>query len=165
KIRGFETVRRDWCSLARQLQNNVLKMVLTEGNHINALEHTKEIIEEIRKRKIDKKQLLIKTQLKKPIEEYKAQTPHVIIAKKMRDLNIPVGMGTLIEYYIAEGNTDKKKLVRDKAKLPDEPGDYNIEYYINNQIVPAVENIFQVFGVDLEEFSSKKKQKKLFDFK
>ena len=27
KIRGFETVRRDWCNLARELQNNIIRQI------------------------------------------------------------------------------------------------------------------------------------------
>ena len=37
KIRGFETVRRDWCNLAREIQNKVLKMILEDGNEKKAL--------------------------------------------------------------------------------------------------------------------------------
>ena len=45
----------------------------------------------------------------------------------MRKLGMNVGVGSLIEYYIAESN-DKKSLVREKAKLLQEKGLYNIEY-------------------------------------
>ena len=44
KIRGFETVRRDWCKLARELQNKVLEKILKEGNEKSALIYTKEVI-------------------------------------------------------------------------------------------------------------------------
>src|SRR3989339_367681 len=86
-----------------------------------------------KERKIDKKDLMIRTQLKKPISEYKAISPHVIAAKKMKEQEIPVTQGDLIEYYIAETET-KKKLVREKVKLPNEKGEYNIEYYLEKQI-------------------------------
>ena len=69
----------------------------------------------------------------------------------------------MIEYYIAE-TREKKKLVRDKVKLPDEKGEYNIEYYLNKQILPAVENIFQVFNININEIIEGKKQTKLGDF-
>ncbi len=142
KIRGFETVRRDWCRLARQVQNNVIKMILQEGNEKKALEYIIDIVKQIKERKIDKKQIIIRTQLKKPISEYKAISPHVIAARKMQEKKLPIDEA-LIEYFIAE-TRDKKKLVREKVKLPDEKGEYNIEYYLNHQILPAVENIFQV---------------------
>lgn len=163
KIRGFETVRRDWCGLARDLQNRVLELVLKEGNEKKALEIVKETIKKIKERKINKNQLLIKTQLKKPIEEYKSISPHVIAAQKMKDAGVPVNLGMLIEYYISETKV-KKSLVRDKVKLPDEQGDYNIEYYLDHQIIPAVESILDVFGVNIQETADGSKQKKLFSF-
>ncbi|MFW6282575.1 MAG: DNA polymerase domain-containing protein, partial [Minisyncoccales bacterium] len=44
KIRGFETVRRDWCDLSRKLQDKVLRQILEDGNEKRALEYVKEII-------------------------------------------------------------------------------------------------------------------------
>jgi DNA polymerase I/DNA polymerase-2 len=160
KIRGFETVRRDWCYLSRNMQNKVIRMVLENGNEEKALEYVKEVIKRIKQRKVDKKELIIRTQLKKPISEYKAISPHVIAAKKMREKEIPVTQGNLIEYYIAELK-EKKKLVRDKVKLPIEEGDYEIEYYLKRQILPAVENIFGVFGIDVSDLINEKNQGKL----
>jgi DNA polymerase elongation subunit (family B) len=162
KIRGFETVRRDWCTLARELQNQVLHKILTEGNEKSALEYTKKIIKELKERKVDRKQILIRTQLKKPISEYKSITPHVIAAKKMEEYGLPVDVGMLLEYFIAETH-ETKKLVREKVKLPDEKGEYNIEYYLEHQIIPAVENILEVFGISKDELLGKG-QKKLMEF-
>ena len=164
KIRGFETVRRDWCALARKVQNTVIKQVLEDGNGEKALKYVKEIIIKIKKREIEKKDLIIKTQLKKPLEEYKAISPHVIAARKMHEAKIPISQGNLVEYFIAESK-EKKKLIRDRVKLPDEKGEYDIEYYLEHQILPAVENIFQVFKVSIEEVIEGKKQTKLGDFK
>ena len=164
KIRGFETVRRDWCRLSRQVQDYILRQILLDGNEKNSLEYLKNIVKKIKQRKIDKEKLIIRTQLKKPISEYKAISPHVIAAKKMQEQEIPVTQGNLIEYYIAE-TIEKKKLVRDKVKLPHEPGEYNIEYYLNRQILPAVENIFQVFDINIKEIIEGKKQTTLESFK
>ena len=163
KIRGFETVRRDWCTLARETQNNVIKMILEEGNSKNSLKYVKEITKKIRERKVDNSQLIIKTQLKKPIEEYKANTPHVLIAKKMIKEGIPISMGSLIEYFIADTGNKGKELVREKAKLPSESNkfNYDIDYYLNKQITPSVENIFQVFNINISEELAESKQKKL----
>ncbi|MBD3253041.1 hypothetical protein GF386_04880 [Candidatus Pacearchaeota archaeon] len=163
KIRGFETVRRDWCNLARTTQNKVLELILKNGNEKKALEFLKEIIKKLKSRKIPLKELVIKTQLKKPIEQYKAISPHVTIAKKMKEKNMPINIGMLIQFYISE-SSNKKALVRERAKLPDEPGKYDIEYYINNQIIPAVENILEVFKINKQELVEGKKQTCLGDF-
>jgi len=165
KIRGFETVRRDWCTLAREMQNNVLLMILKEGNEKNALEYIKKIVKEVKERKIDLKKMVIRTQMKKPLSEYKAITPHVIAARKMQEREIPFSAGSLIEYYISETTTgNKSKLIRDKVKLVDENGEYNLEYYLKHQILPAVENILQVFNVDIHVILDGKKQMTLGEF-
>jgi len=163
KIRGFETVRRDWCGLAREVQNKVIKQILKDGNEKKALEYVKGIIKKIKQREISRENLIIRTQLKKPISEYLSISPHVIAAKKMQEREIPVSQGNLIEYFIAESK-EKKKLVRERVKLPDEKGEYDIKYYLENQVLPAVENIFQVFGLNIKEIIEGKKQTKLGDF-
>ncbi|MBI2047357.1 ribonuclease H-like domain-containing protein [Candidatus Pacearchaeota archaeon] len=163
KIRGFETVRRDWCTLARDLQNKVLHKILQEGNEKSALELVKKTIKDLKERNIDKKDIMIRTQLKKSIAEYRAITPHVIAAQKMKEKGLPVDIGMLIEYFIAE-TREKKALVREKVKLPDEKGEYNIKYYLEHQIIPAVENIFNVFNINIKEVADGKQQKKLGEF-
>lgn len=162
KIRGFETVRRDWCELARELQNKVLFNILKHGNEEKALEIIKKKIEKIKNREIPIDKLLIKTQLKKPISEYLSEGPHVTAAKKMKKQNIPVNVGMLIEYYIADNNTTKKQLVRERVNLPEEKGEYDIEYYLNKQILPAVENILMVFDINTKDLIQGHTQMKLF---
>lgn len=162
KVRGFETVRRDWCDLAREVQNNVLEKILKEGNADASLAYVKGIVDSIKKRKIGKEKLMIRTQLKKSIEEYLSEGPHVAIAKRMIAKGMPVDAGMLIEFYIAEGK-GKKGLIRERARLPDEEGDYDIDYYIEHQIIPAVENIFAVFNI-LKEDLMQKQQRKLHEF-
>jgi len=168
KIRGFETVRRDWCNLARKVQDKVIRLILENGDEKKALKYITEIVKKIKKRDIQKEEIIIRTQLKKPLSEYKAISPHVIAARKMKEKEIPISEGNLVEYYVAEPdkNTTKKssKLVRDKVKLPEEEGEYNIEYYLERQILPAVENILQVFGIKVRELINKKNQTSLSDF-
>jgi DNA polymerase I len=82
----------------------------------------------------------------------------------MEELGLPVKAGSLIEYIIASGK--EKERIRDRAKLPDEvkQGSYDTDYYIEHQILPAVETIFAVFGISLEQLKEGKKQKKLEEF-
>ncbi|MCK4996863.1 ribonuclease H-like domain-containing protein [Candidatus Pacearchaeota archaeon] len=159
KIRGFETVRRDWCKLTRRLQSEMLEKILREGNEKAALILAKDVISKLKKREIDKNDLLIKTQLRRPLNEYTSQGPHVIAAKKIGETGIPIQVGMVIEYYIGEA---KGKLVRDKVMLPNENVKYDINYYLNSQILPAIENIFDVFGVDIQGIVDGETQKTLF---
>ncbi len=161
KIRGFETVRRDWCDLARELQSEVLEILLKEGSSEKALALVKKAIKDLKERKITREQVRVRTQLKKPLSEYKSITPHVVAAQKMKEKGIPLDIGMTLEYFIAE-TREKKALVREKVKLMDEKGEYNIKYYLDHQIIPAVENIFQVFDINIKEVTEGTKQTKLF---
>jgi DNA polymerase elongation subunit (family B) len=164
KIRGFETVRRDWCDLAKEVQNYVIESVLKKADAKDALAYVKKVIAEISEKKADIKKLIIKTQLKKEVEAYEAYTPHVEIARRMAQAGIPVRPGTLVEYVVCE-TKNKKARIREKVKMPQEikGKEYDAEYYINNQILPAVESIFNVFGISKEEIIKGKSQKKLFE--
>jgi len=164
KIRGFETVRRDWCKLAKNVQNKIIRLILEDGNEKRALKYLKNTIKKLKERKVNKEDLIIKTVLQKPLSEYKAITPHVIAARKMREKGVPISHGHLVEYYISEKKDKKKKLVREGVKLPEERGNYDIKYYLERQILSAVENIFQIFDIDTKEVIDGKKQLSLSDF-
>ncbi len=163
KIRGFETVRRDWCKLARETQNKVLRMILEDGNETRALDFVKKVAKDIKAGKIERDKILIRTQLKKSLSEYKAVSPHVVAARKMEEQKIPIDEGALIEYYISE-TKEKKKLVRDRVKLATEDGDYDVDYYLKHQILPAVENILQVFNININSILESKNQTTLDGF-
>ena len=81
----------------------------------------------------------------------------------MKERKIPVSHGNLIEYYIGESKKGAK-LVRERVRLPDEDAEYDIQYYLERQILPAVENIFMIFGIDTKEIIDGKKQTTLKDF-
>jgi DNA polymerase I/DNA polymerase-2 len=164
KIRGFETVRRDWCDLAKEVQNHVIESVLRKASIDEALAYIRKVVKEIKDKKVDIKKLIIKTQVKKEIEAYEAYTPHVEIARRMLQKGIPVRPGTLVEYVVCE-TKNKKAKIREKVKMPNEIEDkeYDADYYINNQILPAVESIFNIFGISKKDILESK-QKSLFEF-
>jgi len=159
KIRGFETVRRDWCKLSRHLQDEVLRDILNNGNEYTALKLVKNVVEKLRSRDIELEDLTIQTRIKKPLEEYLSNGPHVVAARKMIEAGDSVSTGTFVEYFIGEGSG---KLVGDRVFLKGERVKYDIEYYLRKQILPAVEGIFNVFGVDIGAIIDGESQKKLF---
>ena len=159
KIRGFETVRRDWCRLTRDLQSKVLTNILEDGNEKVALVLVKNVIEKLKDYKVDLEDLMIRTQLRRPIDEYVSEGPHVVAAKKMEAAGVPVAAGMLIEYFVGEGSG---KRIGDRVYLAGDAVKYDVDYYLKNQILPAVENIFDVFGVDVAAVADGESQKKLF---
>ena len=147
KIRGFETVRRDWSPIARKTQLKVLELILKEGNYKNALAYVRDVINKIKTKEIPVKKMIIETQLKVNLDSYKQIGPHVAVAKKLRERGIDVNAGSTISFIIDEG----KGMIRDKAKPSEDCKSYDSEYYIWNQVIPSVEKIFEIFGVTREK--------------
>ncbi len=147
-VRGLETVRRDWCNLAKDVQRKVLEFVLHDNNVEKAIDYVRKVVERIKRKEISLKELVIHEQLTKPLEEYKQIGPHVVAAKKLRRRGEDVFEGMLIRFVITKG----KGSISQRA----EPVDYvNIDkidenYYIENQIIPAALRVLQVLGVTRE---------------
>ena len=159
KIRGFETVRRDWCRLSRNLQDSVLRKILIDGNEKAALKEVLEVVNKLKSRDVELEDLMIKTKMKRDVGDYVAEGPHVVAARRMAEAGVGVGVGTYVEYFIGEGSGKK---VGDRVFLAGERVKYDVEYYLKKQILPAVEGIFDVFGVDVAAVLDGERQKKLF---
>jgi len=159
KIRGFETVRRDWCGLSRKLQDKVLRKVLKDGNEKAALKLVRDIVDRLKSRDVEMEDLMVKTKLKRDVDDYVAQGPHVAAARKMIEGGAKVGAGTYVEYFVGEGTG---KRVGDRVFLAGERVKYDVEYYLKKQVLPAVENIFDVFGVDVVAEIEGERQETLF---
>jgi len=161
-IKGFETVRRNWSPIAKEVQKKVLSIILKESDAEKAFNYVKKIADKIRKKQIEIKKFTIKTQITKPIEEYGAIAPHVAVAKKLIEKGIEIVPGQMIEYVITKG----KGRIGDRAKLTNEvtKDDIDSEYYIKNQLIPSVGKIFEVIGFDEGELEKEGSQSKLSGF-
>ncbi len=162
RIKGFESVRRNWSAIAKEVQENVLNTILKEHNTEKAVKYAKSVIDELRNKKIPVEKVIIHTQLQKDISEYDNKGPHVAVAQRLKNQGISVGPGTTIRYVVMQGSD----IIRNRSKMPEEVkgNDYDADYYINNQVVPAVERIFNVLGYTKEELLEKKDQTKLGGF-
>jgi len=160
KVRGFETIRRDWSYIAKETQKKVLEIILIEKDIDKAFNYVRDIIENIKNKNIPKDLMVIRTQLKKSVEDYDLIGPHVVIAKKMLEKGMFVGPGSIIHYIVEDG----KGLVRDKAILPEDSKSYDSKYYIENQVLPAVDRIFEAVGYEKKDLTEEKSQLKLKEF-
>ncbi|HII72737.1 TPA: hypothetical protein HA265_08330 [Candidatus Woesearchaeota archaeon] len=161
-IKGFETVRRNVSMIAKEIQEQVLKIILKDNQPELAFEYVKEMVNRLRKKKVEVKDLVISTMLTKPIAQYESVGPHVAAAKRMKAKGTTVAPGMIIPYVVVAG----KEKIRDRVRLPEEvaKGDYDADYYINNQVLPAVDKIFEVLGFDVAVLAEEKKQKGLGEF-
>jgi len=162
KITGFETVRRNWSFIAKEVQQEVLNIILKDHAPEEAIQYAKGIIKDIRDKKIENKKVVIFTQLQKPIEEYTAIGPHVAVARRLIARGEEVGPGSIIKFIVTEGSG----IIRDRARIPEdiEEGEYDSNYYIDHQVIPSIERIFNVLGYTKEDLLESKDQSKLGKF-
>jgi len=159
EIRGFETVRRDWCELSKRIQREVLVTILRDKNPTKAVKLVRDTIEKIKTGKVELDDLAIFEQITRPLAAYHAIGPHVKAAMKARDRGRPVGEGTVVAFVITKGRGS----ISDRAEpLEDvKSGQYDPEYYINNQVLPAAMRVLKALGYEEKEVLSGKIQKKL----
>ncbi|MFA5742144.1 MAG: DNA polymerase domain-containing protein, partial [Candidatus Izemoplasmatales bacterium] len=83
------------------------------------------------------------------VDKYDAKEPHVLAAKKAIEKGADIGVGSVLSYVI----TKNGKTIYDKAELEEfvKEGDYDADYYINNQVLPAVLKIIQELGYSEED--------------
>ncbi|MGB9732361.1 MAG: DNA-directed DNA polymerase [Candidatus Micrarchaeia archaeon] len=160
KIRGFELVRRDWADIARETQKKVLESILKEGSKEKAIEIVKNVIDRLRKGDVSIKELVIHTQLRKSIRSYDVTSPELAAAKKAIERGqkkVEEVEGTTVGYVITKhGNS-----ISEKAELEEFAKDYDPEYYIDHQVIPATLKILKELGYNADELKGRGMQKKL----
>ncbi|MGC8547958.1 MAG: DNA-directed DNA polymerase [Candidatus Micrarchaeia archaeon] len=159
KIRGFELIRRDWSNIARETQKKVLEEILKEGSKEKAVAIVKDVIKRLQEGSVDLKDLVIYTQLRKSIGAYDATSPELAAAQKAIKRGKPADEveGVTIGYIVTKhGST-----ISEKAELEEYATDYDADYYINHQVIPATLKILKELGVSEEELKGNGMQKRL----
>lgn len=162
EIRGFETVRRDWCKLAKIVQRRVLEIILIENDIFKAIEYVRSIINRLKNYDIRLEDVTIYEQITKNINEYKQISPHVIAAKKAIQRGLNLREGTIVPFVITKhGNNISEKA---EHVLFVKIQDIDVEYYIKNQILPAALRVLSALNISESDIMSNTKQKSLSQF-
>jgi len=163
KIKGFEYVRHDWCLLVKETQKEILKIILKEQDSKKALKFLQLIIFDLQKKEIPNSKLVIQTFVHKSLESYKTLNPAMSAVKNAKDKGKKFKVGDLVEYIVTDKTT---KTISEKAELSEfvKEKDYDSDYYINNQLIPALLPIMEEIGVTKDELITNTKQKDLGEF-
>ncbi len=161
KIRGFELVRRDWSKIARDTQRMVLEAILKEGDKNVAAGIVTKAVEALRKGTVPMSDLVINTQLRKSIEGYDLKSPELAAARRA----VKEGLkrrdeveGAVIGYIITKRGGSA---ISDRAVLAEFATDYDPDYYINKQVIPATMRILKELNFNEDELKGLGTQKKL----
>jgi len=145
KIRGLEKVRRDWSQIAKDTQEAVLVKLLKNADIEGAIQVVRDSINRLRSGEFDIHELVVYEQLSKPIEEYKHTSPHVEAARKLVKEGIDLQPGSVVGYIIKKGAGPISSRATPIELASKEDADIN--YYIENQIIPACMRILRAAGV------------------
>jgi DNA polymerase I len=178
-MKGIETVRRDWCDLVSKTLYQVIDIILKEQNPKKALKYVREILTKLNKSEIPIEDLVITKGITKSLKEYKGVQPHVELVKKLRKRSPggAPGIGDRIGYVIIQG----AQMLSERAEDPEYVKVHNLKidskYYIESQLLPPLERVFDALGVKKSEllsfgkllsiaeaFNHKKQEEVLADF-
>ena len=161
-VKGLELVRRDWAPVAKNTQENVLEAILKDASPKKAKKIVKNIIDKLNKGEVENEDLVIHTKLTKKPENYKQIAPHVIAAEKLRLHGQKVTSGSIIRYIITKGKGPISKRAEPVEYIEDK--EYDPEYYIQNQGLPATLRILEAIGYSEEQIMNNEKQTSLDSF-
>ena len=159
-VKGLEVRRGDWCELAKNVQKEVVSIILKNKNPEKAAEYVKKIVEKIKIGDVGLKDYVIYKSITKKPSKYESLQAHVKAAMKAMEMGIPYNIGSKVGYVVVRGagnigdraypidlieSFDGETLeVRTKHGI--EKMKIDKEYYINNQVLPSVLRILERFG-------------------
>jgi DNA polymerase I len=155
-MKGIETVRRDWCDLVSKTLYKVIDIILKEQNPKKALKYVREILTKLSKNEIPIEDLVITKGITKSLKEYKGIQPHVELVKKLRKRapGEAPGIGDRISFVIIQG----AQILSERAEDPEYVKAHNLKidskYYIESQLLPPLERVFDALGIKKSELIS-----------
>ncbi len=161
-VKGLELVRRDWAPITKKTQRKVLTAILKDADPQKATKIIRDIIDDIRNGNVKLEDLVIHTQLTKNPQEYTQMAPHVLAAKKSIERGRKVERGSIIRYVVVKGREPISKRAEPIEDV--NISNYDPNYYIENQVLPAVGRIVESLGYSEQEILHNEKQSSLDAF-
>ncbi len=164
-MKGIETIRRDWCDLTSETLYSVLNIILKEQDPKKAYNYVRETLSNLETNKIPVEKLVITKSVSKPLREYKGIQPHVELLKKLKKRypSGAPGVGDRIGFVIVQG----LQLMSDRAEDPEYIKQKNLKidsrYYIESQLLPPLERVFEAMGITKSELIGLGRQMLLTD--
>ncbi len=164
-MKGIETVRRDWCELTGETMKEIIEIILKKNDTKAAVSYFKDVVKGLLDGDVDIEKLVITKTLTRRPEKYAGVQPHVEVVKKMEkrnDMDLP-GVGDRIGYVIVKGMEMLSKRAEDPNFVRENGLSIDSKYYIDNQLLPPLERIFNAIGISRDELLGAGKQMGLFE--
>ena len=162
-VKGLETRRRDWCKVAKETQNKVLNALLKDRDPEKAAQVVRDTVQWIKSGEVPLEDLTINTQMTRNIGGYVSEGPHIAAARKAMKEGVEFKQGDIITYVVTKRSGSS---IGDKAVIVDHAveGEYDPDYYVNNQLLPAVFRILEALGYQEDELKGLGRQMSLGDW-
>jgi DNA polymerase-2 len=144
---GLEAVRRDWTDLARNAQRELYRRLFED---LAVEDYLSAEARAVRDGSRDA-ELVYRKALRKDLEEYTANTPHVVAARRLLEEGGTVG--EVVEYVITSSGPEPLALRRS-------PIDY--EHYLERQLRPVAEPVLELLGLRFAQVIGDDRQIALF---
>jgi len=152
EIVGLEYVRRDWCDYAREAQYVIVKNLLEGASKDKLLNLFRDFVRRLRRKEVDIRKLIIWEQITRPLSEYKVNAPHIEVAKSLSQEGWRIKKGMFIGYIINKGSGPLYKRAVHYTKA--DPNYIDWDYYIYNQLLPAIVRILSPVGISEKTLES-----------
>lgn len=164
-MKGIETVRRDWCELVTETMMVLLETILKEQDINKASRFVRETVADLVGSKVPIEKLIVVKGVSKSLDAYDAVQPHVELAKKMleRDPTLGSMVGQRLGYVIVKGNELLSRRAEDPEYIKEKGLSVDFKHYLENQLMPPIERIFDACGVGKSELLEGSRQKSLMD--
>jgi DNA polymerase elongation subunit (family B) len=142
-VKGLDFVRSDGCRIMRDMQRRIIDYLLLveRPNARMAVRIISTYRDRIYSRLVELDDIVLAQSLGKSLDEYKAEPPHVRVAKEMLAQGQEVYAGMKIPYVIIGCDFKGKQVVVHADKFE---GKYDPEFYWRRKVYPATEEILAV---------------------
>jgi DNA polymerase I len=159
---GLEAVRGDWSEIAKEAQAAVIESVLRSGSWSAGLLKAREYIKKIREGHVPLKKLVIWKQITRPLEDYEATQPHIVVAKQLLEEGWRITPGDKVGFVITRGPGRLYEKARPYFKASQDLIDW--EYYLEKQVLPSCLRVLEPFGVTEKDLRKSPEGVTLTDF-
>ncbi len=168
-VKGLEIRRGDWCELAKKIQSRVVEIILRDKSPEKAVEVVRDVINRLKEGDVSVEDVVIYKTLTKKISDYDSMQAHVKAAQKAQRMNLFYHTGSKIGFVIVKGQgsvsdraypVDIFEEMKNGVLIDREGRKYrlDIDYYIDNQIIPVALRILGFFGYTTDKLKQKPSQ-------
>ncbi len=143
EVFGLKRFRENLCDLARELQDQVINSILSSNNIKDVIKFVRTSIAKLKRGEYNIEDLAIWG----VVDSFSnPKPPQVIAAEKANKSGYLVAKGDKIGYVIIKGSSNVSNraepffMVKEKNKI-------DVEYYLNNQIIPSLIIVLKYFGI------------------